>query len=80
MTVASFPEFAVANMDNGVQLMSNKALEGISHWREVHSADFVFPSEAEFARAYHVPRWCNGTAMTKQEIAGIQASKFPWDQ
>ena len=77
MTVASFLEFEAANMNNGVQLMRNKALEGIYHWHEVRSADFVFPSEEEVARAYRAPQWCSGTAVTKDEIVVIRASKFP---
>ena len=64
MTVASFSEFEAANTNNGVQLMSNKALEGIYHWREVHSAT----------------QWRSGTPMTKEEIAVIRASRFPWDR
>ena len=76
MIVASFREFEAANMNNGVQLMSTKALEGIYHWREVHSADFVPPSEEEFLRVYRVPRWHTGHPMTEKEIAGIRASRF----
>ena len=78
MMIITFPEFEAANTNNGAVIMNQRALRGIHHWREVHSADFVPPSEEEFVRVYRVPRWHTGHPMTEKEIAWIRASRFPW--
>ena len=78
MTSITFQEFEAANTNNGAVIMNQRALRGIYRWREVHSADFVPPSEEEFVRVYRVPRWHTGHPMTEKEIAGIRASRFPW--
>ena len=52
MITITFPEFEAANTNNCVVIMKQRALLGISHWREVRPADFVQPSEEEFVRAY----------------------------
>ena len=78
MAIITFPEFEAANANNGAVIMNRRALRGMYHWREVHFADFVPPSELEFVRVYRVPRWHTGHLMTEKEIVGIRASPFSW--